>query len=283
MKIRCFITAALVSAAVLLSGCTVNTAKTEKPVNTVTETKISETEVTTVSETEETPIPETEGTTVPGIEKIVITPREGAERKQVALTFDDGPNTTTTAEILDILEQYGIKASFFVVGQCINEESAEVMKRACDMGCEINSHSFTHNCMNEMEPEEIREEMEKTAKLIFDNTGEKPKFFRPPYIAVDSEMYENIDLPFICGEGCNDWDVKIPVEKRVKFLTERTKDGMIILLHDSEGNVNTVEALKEAIPKMLTDGYEFLTVSELFEVKGVVPTPGEEYIYTMVG
>ena len=266
------LTAAILCMTAILSGCGSSTpAETEKNDDTaaaVTETEIAETEVTT---------------TMPEIEKIVITPKEGAEPKQIALTFDDGPNTTTTAEVLDILEQYGIKASFFVVGQCINEQSAEVMKRAHDMGCEINSHSFTHSYMNEMEPDKIKEEMDKTAKRIYDNIGENPKFFRPPYIAVDKEMYETIDLPFICGEGCNDWNEKIPVEKRVKFLTERTKDGMIILLHDSQGNKNTVEALKEAIPKMLEEGYEFLTVSELFEAKGVVPTPNDETIYTLVG
>lgn len=272
MKSLPVITAVFVCITAFLSGCGSNTVtETEKTVDTasiLTETEIAETEVTT---------------TMPEIERIVITPKEGAERKQVALTFDDGPNTTTTAEILDILEQYGVKASFFIVGQCINEQSAKVMKRAYDMGCEINSHSYTHSSMPDMEPEEIKEEMDKTAKLIYDNIGENPKFFRPPYIAVDKEMYETIDLPFICGEGCNDWNEKIPVEKRVKFLTERTKDGMIILLHDSQGNKNTVEALKEAIPKMLEEGYEFLTVSELFEAKGVAPTPDEETIYTMVG
>lgn len=272
MKMKHFLTAAFISGAVLLSGC-----GGSKP--SETEITAETTPVATEAETIETEVT----TTMPEIERIIITPKEGAERKQVALTFDDGPNTTTTVEILDILEQYGVKASFFVVGQCINEQSAEAMKRAYDMGCEINSHSYTHSSMPDMEPEEIKEEMDKTAKLIYDNIGENPKFFRPPYIAVDKKMYENIDLPFICGEGCNDWNVKIPVEKRVKFLTERIKDGMIILLHDSEGNVNTVEALKEAIPKMLEDGYEFLTVSELFEAKGVVPTPNEETIYTTVG
>lgn len=271
MRIRPILTAAFISAAILLSACGSTTAETEKTTGTTTAATAIETTVTEVT------------TTMTEIEKIVVTPKEDAERKQVALTFDDGPNTTTTAEILDILEQYGVKASFFVVGQSINEQSGEVMKRACDMGCEINSHSYTHSYMNEMEPDKIKEEMDKTAKLIHDYTGENPKFFRPPYIAVNKEMYENIDLPFICGEGCNDWNAKIPVEKRVKFLTERIKDGMIILLHDSQGNVNTVEALKEAIPKMLEDGYEFLTVSELFEAKGVAPVPNEENIYTILG
>ena len=261
--------AAVFSAAVLiLSGCSTG----EAPVTAETAAPITE-----AATTEEKEI-----TTVKEIEKIVITPRPDAERKQVALTFDDGPNTTTTAEILDILEQYGIKASFFVIGKNINEESAKVMKRAYDMGCEINSHSFTHSYMNEMEADAIKEEMDKTAELVYETTGEYPKFFRPPYIAVNSILYDTVDIPFICGEGCNDWNDKIPAVKRVKFLTEKTKDGMIILLHDSAGNTNTVEALKEAIPMMLEEGYEFLTVTELFEAKGVAPDAEGEVMYTMV-
>lgn len=271
MKTRFKSIAAVLSAAVLiLSGC--GSSNEEAPA--AAETTAPVTEAVTTEEKEIT--------TVSEIERIVVTARPDAERKQVALTFDDGPNTTTTAEILDILEQYGIKASFFVIGQNINEDSAKVMKRAYDMGCEINSHSFTHSYMNEMEADAIKEEMDKTAELVREATGEYPKFFRPPYIAVNSTLYDTVDIPFICGEGCNDWNVKIPVVKRVQFLTERTKDGMIILLHDAAGNKNTVDALKEAIPAMLEDGYEFLTVTELFKAKGVTPDADSEVMYTTI-
>ena len=201
-------------------------------------------------------------------------------KKIIALTFDDGPNTTTTSAVLDLIEQYGIKASFFVIGKNINEQSAAVMKRAHDLGCEINSHSFTHSYMNEMSEEEIRDEMERTAKLIYDNVGEYPKFFRPPYIAVNSTMYDCIDLPFISGLGCNDWDDKVSVEKRVKFVTKRCGDGCIVLLHDAAGNTKTVEALKEIIPYMLEEGYVFVTTDELFKAKGIEPASDREIIYS---
>ena len=202
------------------------------------------------------------------------------DKKVIALTFDDGPNTTTTSAVLDLVEQYGIKVSFFVIGQNINAQSAEVMKRAYSLGCEINSHSYTHSYMDKMTAEEIRDEMERTAQLIYDNVGEYPKFFRPPYIAVNSTMYENIDIPFISGIGCNDWDDRVTVEKRVKFVTEKCGDGCIVLLHDAAGNSKTAEALKEIIPRMLEEGYVFVTTDELFKVKGIVPSADKEIIYS---
>ncbi|MGN0656490.1 MAG: polysaccharide deacetylase family protein, partial [Ruminiclostridium sp.] len=202
------------------------------------------------------------------------------EKKYIALTFDDGPNTTTTAAVLDVLEEYGVTASFFVIGQNISSESGKVMKRAHDMGCEINSHSYTHSYMDKMDAEEIKEEMERTAELIYSYTGEYPKFFRPPYIAVNSNLYESVDIPFICGIGCNDWEPKVTAERRAKVITRSCDDGDIILLHDAAGNDQTVEALKEIIPFYLEQGYEFVTVTELFKAKGITPSADTEIMYS---
>ena len=149
-----------------------------------------------------------ETTTPAGTEKKgaaeVRTAEDLAGKKVIAFTFDDGPNTKATAELLDIAEEYGVKFSFFVIGQNISEESAAVMKRAHDMGCEINSHSFTHSYMDKMSAEDIKDEMQRTSDLIFEHTGELPHFFQPPYIAVNRTMYDSIDLPFICGIGCGE-------------------------------------------------------------------------------
>ena len=76
----------------------------------------------------------------------------------IALTFDDGPNTVITPQVLDLLEEHGIVASFFLIAQNITPESAEVVRRAKKMGCDIENHTVTHTAMNEMTPEEIRAE-----------------------------------------------------------------------------------------------------------------------------
>ena len=209
-------------------------------------------------------------------------PEEAVEVRYAALTFDDGPNTVTTPAVLDVLEKYGITASFFLVGSNINDDTAEVVKRAYDMGCEINNHSKSHPYMNEMTAEEIIEEFTYTDDLIYEITGERSKFFRPPYIAVSQDMLDNIDVPFVSGIGCNDWDDKVTVERRHAMIMRQVKDGSVILLHDAAGNSKTVEALDLIIPDMLAQGYKFVTMSELFDTYGVEISGDDEKIYSNV-
>ncbi|MBQ9948194.1 MAG: polysaccharide deacetylase family protein [Oscillospiraceae bacterium] len=202
--------------------------------------------------------------------------------KIVALTFDDGPNTTTTNQVLDMLEKYDVVASFFLIGNNINDASAEAVRRAYNMGCEIHNHSKTHPYMNTMTAEEIIEEFTYTDDKIFEITGERSKFFRPPYIAVSDRMFENIDVPFVAGIGCNDWDDRIPADRRTLMIMRQVKDGDVILLHDAEGNDLTVEALDTLIPQLKAEGYRFVTMTQLFEEKGIAISPDDSKIYTNV-
>lgn len=201
------------------------------------------------------------------------------DKPVIALTFDDGPNMTTTVEVLDILEKYEINATFFVIGNNINDETAKAVKRAYDMGCEIGNHSKTHSYMNNMPAEDIKAEIEFTSDKILKITGEPAKFFRPPYIAVSDIMYEVIEMPFICGISANDWEEKYDAAYRAEKILEQAKDGVIILLHDLEGNKKTVAALDAIISGLLEQGFRFVTVSELFEVKGITPVNGGKTIY----
>lgn len=200
--------------------------------------------------------------------------------KVIALTFDDGPNTETTLEMLDVLEKHQVVASFFLIGNNIDDESAKSVKRAYDLGCEINNHSKSHDYMDKMTAEDIKAEYDYVDQKVFEITGEHTKFFRPPYIAVGEEMWENIDVPFISGIGCNDWDDKVTVERRVAVISKTVKDGCIILMHDAQGNHMTVEAVDQLIPMLKEQGYKFTTVSGLFEAKGIEPTT--RMIYTNV-
>lgn len=198
----------------------------------------------------------------------------------IAITFDDGPNATTTMEVLDILEKYQVRASFFLIGTNINDESAKSVKRAFDLGCDIENHSKTHSYMDKMTADEIKDEVAYVNDKVKEITGTTPKFFRPPYIAVNDTMYENIDMTFISGNGCNDWDDKVTAEYRAKYLEKKAADGVIFLLHDAEGNSQTVEALDKAIPILLEKGFQFATISELFELKGVEISGTDTNIYS---
>lgn len=198
----------------------------------------------------------------------------------IAITFDDGPNATTTMEVLDILEKYQVRASFFLIGTNINEESAKSVKRAFDLGCDIENHSKTHSYMDKMTADEIKDEVAYVNDKVKEITGTTPKFFRPPYIAVNDTMYENIDMTFISGNGCNDWEDSVSADYRAKYLEKKAKDGVIFLLHDAEGNSQTVEALDKAIPILLEKGFQFATISELFELKGVEISGTDTNIYS---
>lgn len=202
--------------------------------------------------------------------------------KVIALTFDDGPNTSTTTEVLDVLEKYGVRGTFFLIGDNITEQTAENVKRAYQMGCEIANHSKTHSYMNKMSEQEIKDEIAFTNEKIKEVIGVEPKFFRPPYIATNKTMYESIDLTFICGYGCEDYEPKVDAEQRYKKTIEQACDGAIILLHDSAGNFQTVQALEKMIPELQEQGYEFVTCSELFFAKGVAIDPEDTNMYSLV-
>ena len=116
--------------------------------------------------------------------------------------------------------------------------------------------------------------------MIEQITGQLPKFFRPPYIDVKPEMYDWIDLTFICGKGCEDWVATVDKETRREGIIANAEPGAIYLLHDFEGNEATVEALDEAIPELKKQGYVFVTISQLFE--NLKCTPDGHTMYTVV-
>lgn len=260
---------AVLLSAVMLAGCASDTPSQSTGEATVPATSTSSEEITITT------------TTAAPIDRGLM-PEDYMDKKIIALTFDDGPNTTTTPKVLDMLEKHGVIASFFVIGNNINDASAEVMKKAYDMGCEIHNHSKSHPNMTEMTIEQIIEEYQYTDNKVYEITGEHTLFFRPPYIAVNDAMLENIDVPFIAGIGCNDWDNKITADQRARSILRQADDGDIILLHDAQGNDQTVEALDTIIPELEEQGYIFVTMTELFELKGVEISPDDTKVYTNV-
>ena len=195
--------------------------------------------------------------------------------KYLCMSFDDGPNNIpgdhTMNDMLDIMEKYKVPASFFLIGNKITEENKKVIRRAVEMGCDIQNHSWTHSFMAQMSAEEIREEYKKCDDAIIEITGVRPTFFRPPYINLSQTMYDNINVPFICGCGCNDWEADKDTDFRYEHIMQAAQNGTIFLLHVMEGNKATLDALNRAIPELLAQGYEFVNLPDLFEKCGVNP------------
>ena len=208
---------------------------------------------------------------------LIVNNFELSAQKCVALTFDDGPNTTVTPKVLKKLEKYNVVASFFVIGDRITEESAKVIKRASDMGCDIENHSKTHQQMSNLSEDELKKEIDFTTEKIESITNKSVKFFRPPFINTNELMFKTIDLTFICGKGANDWVKEVTSTQRAKTIIETIGDGDVILLHDFDGNEATVDALDEIIPTLKERGYKFVTINELFKEKNITPEKGVMY------
>ena len=202
------------------------------------------------------------------------------EKKLIALTFDDGPNTVTTPLVLEKLKEYGVTASFFLIADRITDESAKIAHEAFLMGCEINNHSKTHSDMTKPTREEVVAELEYTTEKIIEITGKAPRFFRPPFILYNQTMFDATDMTFICGVGAMDWVPEVTSADRAERILGSVKHGDVILLHDMEGNQNTVDALDTIIPELLKNGYIFVTVSDLFDKLAISPKRG--VIYTSV-
>ena len=190
------------------------------------------------------------------------------------------PNTTTTFEVIEKLEKYNVTASFFLIGDRINDESVKAVLKEKENGYEIANHSKTHSFMTGLSAEDIKSEIKFTSEKIKEITGEYPKFFRPPYINVNDTMFESIDLPFICGINGLDWEPDVPAEKRAQMILDAMEDAAIILMHDMEGNVETVKALDILIPKLLEAGYTFVNISDVFKLRGVTPEVHTGKVYS---
>ena len=209
-----------------------------------------------------------------------ITVFSQSKTKYLALSFDDGPNTTTTMQALDVMEKYGVPGSFFVNGCNINAETIPVMRRAKALGCDIENHSQNHMHMLELPVSEMRDEIEQTSKLIEDAVGVAPRFFRPPYIEYNETMHNLTDLCFIYGFDLSDWNKEVTAEQRINTILTGVEDGDIILLHDFKDNDQTIETLKVVIPELQRRGYTFVTVAELFTIGGGIPAPHNGQLYS---
>lgn len=201
------------------------------------------------------------------------------EKKYIALTFDDGPSDTTTRKVLDKLKKYDVIGSFFLIGDYIPGRE-DIVKEELDYGCDIQNHSLTHSDMRIFDADTIKAEIDETTRRIVAISGKEPTFFRPPYIYVNDLMMESIPLIFISGYGCDDWVPEVGAAERAKKAIEGAKDGAVVLLHDLEGNDATVEALDTIIPELKRQGYEFVTITELFKRAGINYSNAKKEVYS---
>lgn len=196
-------------------------------------------------------------------------------QKLCALTFDDGPDPEKTVLVLDKLKQHGVVATFFVVGQRLDESTAPIVKRMVNQGCELGNHSWSYSALDSMDESKITTLIDKTQAAIKRYSGRQAKFFRPPNLATSDTMYKAINLVFAEGVLGMDWaGCDTDAATRAQNVLSGVRDGAIILLHDVQPDPHpTPEALDILIPELKARGYRMVTLSELFKLKGVAIKP----------
>ncbi len=187
-------------------------------------------------------------------------------QKNIALTFDDGPHPRLTKEILDILDEYGIKATFFVIGQNV-EYYGDVLEEVAASGHEIGNHTFSHRNLRNLTPDDLREEICQTEDDVFRHSEYRTRLLRPPegfFTEHVCRLAEELDYTVVCWSvDTRDW-AHTPVPDIVENIVTNVEAGDIILFHDYVSGISpTPEALRAVIPILLADGYRFVTVSEL--------------------
>ena len=194
-------------------------------------------------------------------------------KKMVALTFDDGPNYNTS-KILEILNKYNVRATFFVLGSKINHNK-KIIKTMDKYGMEIGNHTYSHKLMTGMSNIDIIREVEDTSNLIYSVIGKYPELVRPSYGSFNKKIKESINMPIIIWNiDTLDWKSHNS-EKIVSRVMNKVSDGDIILMHDIYSA--TVKAVDILVPKLISEGYQLVSVSELFYYKNINLENGKIY------
>ena len=205
----------------------------------------------------------------------LITHVDTGGKKLVALTFDDGPDPLYTKNVLRILRRYGIKATFFVVGE--NAEAyPDLVKQEMNEGHEIENHTYTHADLSRVDEAATEQEISKTDKLLRRMLGRDINYFRPPRKLFRAETIEIAErygyktiLWTICVENAN---ARIPPNMAARVV-DAARPGMIILAHDGRlDRSKTLLALPIIIEAMQKQGYQFVTMDDLFAQSNKSPS-----------
>jgi peptidoglycan-N-acetylglucosamine deacetylase len=203
----------------------------------------------------------------------------GYSPKKIALTFDDGPDAEWTPEILDILKEKRVKATFFIIGSNA-EANPGIVERILDEGHEVGNHTFTHPNLADTADEAVALELNATQRLFEALTGRSMRLFRPPYIgdAEPSDVDEFVPVEIAqklgyitVGEHGDPVDWQLPgvdkiVSSSLAAANDKNQDtrANVILFHDAGGDRSqTVAALPIVIDKLRAEGYQLVLVSDL--------------------
>lgn len=191
--------------------------------------------------------------------------------KRIALTFDDGPHPTLTREIMGILRENGVTATFFLVGENA-EWFPEIVREEAAAGFELGNHTRTHANLREADYPSICREIDEGERSVWENFEYRTRLLRPPGGCLSDDVIraaKERDYTLVCWSvDTRDW-AHTPTEIIVKNVLESAEGGDILLFHDYiSGDSPTPAALRILIPELKKRGFRFVTVSELIESEG---------------
>lgn len=215
--------------------------------------------------------------------KVVMNSDIDPNKPIVALSFDDGPafdenGVNSTMQILDVLEEHGARATFFMCGSRINDSTKKILEREVELGCELGNHTYSHkNYGKKVTADDIK----KCSEAIKDASGSYPTIFRCPGgimsdVIQEECRKEGMPIAYWSVEP-QDWKVR-DADKIYKSVMSHVYDGSIILMHDIYPT--TAQAVEKIVPKLIEEGYQVVGVSEMIAAKnnGSHPKTGQQYI-----
>lgn len=198
----------------------------------------------------------------------------GADTPYVAITFDDGPRRETTTLLLDGLARRGVHATFFLIGTRV-EGKEDLLLRMEEEGHQVGIHSQNHRILSDLGAADLHTEVEVLSQTLGKILGGQDFMLRPPYGMVSELLCRWTTSPIILWSvDPEDWSDH-DIERQVATVVSTVKDGDIILLHDIY--YASVETALQVVDALLAEGYRFVTVEELFAIRGMEPEAGRVY------
>ncbi len=197
------------------------------------------------------------------------------EAKLVAFTFDDGPSKYTL-DIANILEEYNASATFFEVGYNIKAHP-EITKELSERGFEIANHTTDHSKLTKLTEVKYLSKINDNNALFKELTGKDMPYLRPPYGSYNDKIKASAGVPIVTWSlDTRDWESRNK-DKVIEMVINNIKEGDIILFHDLYES--TRDAVKELMPLLKEQGYQAVSVGELFKSKGITLEAGTSYRY----
>jgi peptidoglycan/xylan/chitin deacetylase (PgdA/CDA1 family) len=214
----------------------------------------------------------------------------GSDLKQLALTYDDGPNDISTLPLLDVLAKYGVKATFFVIGRHVRSRPA-IARRVAEAGHAIGNHTYSHPNLVFTSLKKFRRELEVCERVLIDTIGEHVRLFRPPFGAKRPSILRAAQCmgykAIKWSVTCYDWK-STTADRIEQHAVRQIRGGDLILMHDGSHNEmgadrsHTVAATERLIRRYQDQGYEFVTIPRMLEKEDVIEDSSPNKAETLI-